>query len=149
MLSEAGGLPENSGDKLIIFRKNSTETTKIEINIKQLLENGKADLNVVLKPGDVVNIPPIGTISIYVYGEVNQPGGIDLKNDGNATILKAIAKAGGPTDRANMRKVLIKRMGINEKEITVKANVKDIIKGKIKDLILQEGDVVIIPESFF
>jgi polysaccharide biosynthesis/export protein len=149
MLSEAGGLSENSGDKLIIFRRHSTETTKIEINIKQLLENGKANLNVILKPGDVVNIPPVGTLSIYVYGEVNQPGGIDLKNDGNATILKAIAKAGGPTDRANMRKVLIKRMGANGKELTVKANVKDIINGKIKDILVQEGDVIIVPESFF
>lgn len=149
MLSEAGGLSENSGKKLYVFRKNSSQTTKIEINLKDLLEQGRAELNIVVKPGDVINIPPVEKISVFVYGEVGNPGAIELEDSGSATILKAITKAGGPTDRANIRKVVVKRLGTKGKELTIKVNLKDVINGKTKDIILQDDDVIVVPESFF
>jgi len=148
LLSEAGGISDNAGEKLFVFRKNNPETIKLEINIKELLSEGNVDLNIIIKPGDVINIPPVEKITIYVYGEVATPGAIEINKNANATLLKAIIKAGGPTERANLTKVLLKRTE-EGKEKTYKINVKDIINGKATDKALQDGDIIIIPESFF
>lgn len=149
ILSEAGGLNENAGDKIYIFRRNNPETIKLEINTKELLSEGNVDLNIIIKPGDVINIPRVEKITIYVYGEVASPGAIEISNNTNATVLKAIIKAGGPTERANLSKVMLKRTEKQQKEKTYKINIKDIIKGKTKDIFLKDGDIIIIPESFF
>ena len=45
--------------------------------------------------------------------------------------------------------MLIKRRDENGKEIQIKVNVKDIIKGKKEDIQLIEYDVVYIPETIF
>lgn len=149
ILSEAGGLNENAGEKIYIFRKNNPEIVKLEINTKELLSEGNVDFNIIIKPGDVINIASLEKITIYVYGEVASPGAIEINNNANATLLKAIIKAGGPTERANLSKVLLKRTEKQQKEKTYKVNVKDIIKGKAKDIFLKDGDIIVIPESFF
>ena len=43
---------------------------------------------------------------------------------------------------------MITRKDAAGKEQKIKVNLKDILKGKKKDLKLQEGDVVYVPESF-
>ena len=62
------------------------------------------------------------------------------------TLLRAIAQAGGFTDRARRGKVLITRTeGGSEKKIHV--DVKEILSGGRKDFVLQAFDVVFVPES--
>jgi len=148
ILSEAGGLDDSAGDKLYIFRNGNLQTNKIEINLKELLKEGKAELNLVVRPGDIINIPT-GKITVYIYGEVTSPGAIELKGNENATLLKAITKAGGPTDRANIRKIVVKSKDAKDQEKITKINLKDVLNGKKKDMVLEDGDVIVIPESFF
>ncbi len=45
--------------------------------------------------------------------------------------------------------VIITRKDKAGKEQKIKVNVKDIINGRRKDIMLQEGDVVFVPESFW
>jgi polysaccharide export outer membrane protein len=45
--------------------------------------------------------------------------------------------------------VIIKRKDAMGREIQIKANVGEIIKGKKKDIQLQENDIVIVPETLF
>ena len=45
--------------------------------------------------------------------------------------------------------VKIKRKEKDGKEIQMKINLKDIIKGKKPDIVLKEGDVIYVPESLF
>jgi len=66
------------------------------------------------------------------------------------TLLQAIAQAGGPIEGAARGSVTIKRKDRKTgKEIKMKVNLKDIIKGKRPDIELREGDVVFVPESIF
>jgi len=148
ILSDAGGLSDKAGEKLYVFRRKNSQIDKIEINLKELLEQGKEKFNIMLKPGDIINIPEVQKIIIYLYGEVLSPGAIEMKKD-DATLLKAITKAGGPTDRANLRKIIIKRLNEDKEEKLLRINLKDIINGKLKDELLEDGDVIIVPESFF
>ena len=65
------------------------------------------------------------------------------------TVTQAIAQAGGYTERAALGRVVIKRRDAagNEKEIAV--DVKAILKGKAKDVPLQDGDTVYVPKGLF
>ena len=65
------------------------------------------------------------------------------------TLLRAIAQAGGFSERASKGRVVIKRIGEDGKEQQTKANCKDILAGKKKDIQLQENDVVYVPETIF
>ena len=96
-----------------------------------------------------MNIPVDKTVFIYVFGQVRKPGALNVKKLNIPTLLQVIAQAGGFSERASKRRVLIKRIDKNGKEQEIKVNVKDIIKGKKKDIQLKENDVVYVPETIF
>ena len=81
-------------------------------------------------------------------GRVNQPGPITAK------LAKGHAVAGdrggrGLAEGAKSTAITIQRKDRTGKETRFKVNLKDIIKGKKMDMRLQEGDTVIVPESFW
>ena len=151
MISKAGGFKENASDELFILRQDEKGgTSKIVIDLKDLLINGNQALNVPLQPNDVINIPVDMLIHVFVFGEVRSPGKMEFKMSKGITVLQAIAQAGGLTDAAKKSGVTIKRKDEKTgRETEIKVNLDDIIKGKKPDIALQEGDVVFIPESFW
>jgi polysaccharide export outer membrane protein len=88
-------------------------------------------------------------IQIYVTGQVKNPSALEVRKSNIPTLLRAIAQAGGFSERANKGDVIIKRIDETGKEVKIKVNVNDIIKGKSRDVQLQENDVVIVPERLF
>jgi polysaccharide export outer membrane protein len=80
---------------------------------------------------------------------VKNPSALEVKQSKMITLLQAIAQAGGFTDRAAKGSILIKRKDESGREIRIKVNVKDIIKGKRKDIVLKPDDVIYVPETIF
>jgi protein involved in polysaccharide export with SLBB domain len=74
---------------------------------------------------------------VYVTGEVQKPG--SYKADPDTTVIKAIALAGGLTDKASPGRIKITRK-VDGKESTMKAHLGDPVK---------PDDVISVPESFF
>ncbi len=66
-----------------------------------------------------------------------------------SSLLKAIIQAGGFAERANQKKVILRRVGPTGKEIRREYNVKDIIDGKTEDVALQAGDVIYVTKKIF
>ena len=150
LISEAGGLTEKAGDKIIVIRQLQDGTSTVfKISIDDLFLEGDASLNIPLQANDIVNIPVDKEVFIYVFGQVKTPGALKVKKSNILTLLQAIAQAGGFSERASKGKVLIKRIDKDGKEQRIKVNVKDIIKGKKKDIQLLEDDVVYVPETIF
>jgi len=151
VISEAGGITEKAGKKLYLIRRFSSGNSheSILIDLEELIEKGNPELNLPVQAGDVISIPPEKFIYIYVFGAVNLPGQLEVKESESITVLQAITKAGGLTDRAAKTRVEIIRQDKSGKKINIKVNLKDIIKGKKKDIILQKDDIVIVPETFF
>jgi polysaccharide export outer membrane protein len=149
-ISQAGGLTSDAGDEIIIIRQLHDGTNKsIRISIDDLILEGDTSLNISLEPNDIVNIPADKSVFIYVFGQVKKPGSLDVKKSNIPTLLRAIAQAGGFSDRASKSKVIIKRVDQNGEEIQIKVNVKEIIKGKRKDVQLKENDIIYVPETIF
>ena len=150
IISQAGGLTENAGDKIFVLRQyKNGETASLKIDVKELILNGNPKYNIPLEPGDIINIPADEIVHVYVFGQVRQPGALEVKKSKMITLLQAIAQAGGFTDRASKGRVLITRRDETGKEIKIKVNVKDILKGKRKDIVLKPNDVIYVPETIF
>ena len=150
MISQAGGFKENAANEIYVLREGQDgNTASISIDLEDLLLNGNQKLNIPLQPNDVINVPVDRLITIYVFGQVREPGALQVKMSKKITLLQAIAQAGGLSENASKRGVIVKRKDKGGKEINMQVNLNDIIKGKKKDIPLKEGDVVIVKESIF
>jgi len=150
MISQAGGFKENAGNEIYVLREGQGgNTASISIDLEDLLLNGNQKLNIPIQPNDIINIPIDRLVTIYVFGEVRNPGAIQVKISKKITLLQAIAQAGGLSENASKRGVIVKRKDKDGKETRMQINLNDIIKGKKQDIPLKEGDVIIVKESIF
>jgi len=150
MISQAGGFKDTAANEIYVLREGQDGlAASISIDLEDLLINGNQNLNIPIQANDVINVPVDKLINVYVFGEVKQPGVLQVKISNKITLLQAIAQAGGLSENATKRGVTIKRRDKSGKEINLSVNLSDIIKGKKKDIPLQEGDVVIVKQSIF
>ncbi len=150
IISQAGGLTRDAGNEIIVIRPlPDGSSTAIHISVDDLFVKGDVKLNIPLEPGDIINIPVDKPVTIYVFGQVKNPGALQVRRSNLPTLTQAIAQAGGFSDRAARGGVRIRRKNAAGQETEMKVNAKDILKGKAKDVPLMENDTVYVPESIF
>lgn len=150
ILADAGGLSANAGNVLFVFRQSDDgRSARLTVPLNELLIQGDPRWNIWLRPGDIVSVPPEAAVSVSVLGAVSSPGVYKLPVGDGASVLNAVARAGGLNDRASKSGVQIKRRDASGEEKVLKIDLGDILSGKDSDFILQEGDVIVVKESFF
>jgi polysaccharide export outer membrane protein len=150
ILSQAGGLTDHAAAELFLIRGDADGgTERMPIDVRDLMASRDPALNVTIRSGDIVSVPIEEDIYIYVDGAVRQPGRVDHPASRSITLLQAIAKAGGTTDRANLKEIQVLRKGGDGTQTVMQVNLKRIRKGKDPDPILQDGDIVVVQETFF
>lgn len=163
LIAKAGGTIPKRGKLAYIMRsgredavtdaeKNNSSGSKepIKVNLQQLLDKGDLGANIPLKPGDVVYIPMqtsfnMAESKIYVEGEVVNPGIYDYQL--GMTALSACIYAGGFTKFAAPNRAKIIRQKGDKVEV-IKINLNRVQSGKEKDIELQPGDRIHIPETW-
>ena len=92
-------------------------------------------------PTVTVTVIEANSFKVYVSGEEKQPGVRLIRSE--ITLVQLIIMAGGFTDWANQKEILIirKEKG-EEKRITV--NYKDILDGEEPDILIHRGDTIIV-----
>ena len=147
VVGQAGGLTRDSGGRILVLREMSNgEQETIDIDVDRLVEEGDASVNITLAPGDIVVVPRGRQLKVYVTGAVRRPGAVDYSSTEGITVLQAITAAGGPTERANLKKVTVRRRNADGTEQSIKLNVKKIQSGKESDLPLERNDTVVVGE---
>jgi polysaccharide export outer membrane protein len=150
MLSKAGGITEKAGNEIFVLREGKNGVSaSIPIDLEDLFLNGNPKLNIPIQSNDVIMVQPDKIINVYVFGEVKQPGALQVKMSKKINLLQAIAQAGGLTESASKSGITITTKDKSGKEVKTKVNLKDIINGKKPNLLLKEGDVVYVPTSIF
>ena len=150
ILADAGGLSADAGNVLFVFRQaDDGRSARLSVPLHDLLIFGDPHWNIWLRAGDIVSVPPEAAVSVSILGAVRSPGVYKMPMGDGASILNAIARAGGLDDRASKGGVQIKRRDPTGGESILKVDLGDILSGKDPDVILQEGDVVVVKESFF
>jgi polysaccharide export outer membrane protein len=85
---------------------------------------------------------------VFVIGEVNNTGAIPMIGR-HLSLLGAVAKAGGFTKTAAPQRTRIVRV-IGGEEKTIMVDLNNVRKGdQSSNIILQPGDIIIVPESYF
>ena len=80
---------------------------------------------------------------VFVDGEVNQPGQLELV--GPLTVLQAIAMAEGLTDRARAKQIFIIRRSEDRTAQVIPFDLRGYRRGRVEDMALQPFDVVFVP----
>ncbi|KVN96000.1 exopolysaccharide biosynthesis protein [Burkholderia ubonensis] len=74
-----------------------------------VLDRGEVSQNVMLQPGDIVNVPDRSDSRVYIMGEVKTPVAVPMMK-GKLTIADALTSGGGILDTdANPRKIYVMR----------------------------------------
>jgi polysaccharide export outer membrane protein len=109
---------------------------------EELIDKLKAYVEI---PNVTVTVMEVNSFKVYVTGQVLKPGVFPLRSE--TTILQIIPMAGGFTEWANQRKILLvrKEQGKDKRFII---NYKKILSGDdlSQNLVLKPGDTIIVPD---
>ena len=148
-LTAAGGLADAHGNTISVLRRSDDGLTdQLAIDLHELMVDADPDVNIPVLPGDLINVPATVDLTVFCLGEVQRPGALTFKSTERMTLLAAIARAGGLTDRAS-NAIRIRRRTRSGTEQELEANYKRIVAGKQPDPVLEADDVVVVKESFF
>ncbi|MEJ7578639.1 MAG: tetratricopeptide repeat protein, partial [Pyrinomonadaceae bacterium] len=98
-----------------------------------------AGLNVLVRPGDVINVTAQTPQFYYIGGDIDEPGQKQFHS--GITMTQAILAAGGYL-RAGKTTIEIARQGADGRLNVLKYNMSEVMSGKIPDPRLQAGDRV-------
>jgi polysaccharide export outer membrane protein len=154
VLSKAGGLASTAGKQVILLRNHATSaegTASVDAVLRLSLDKiqaGDSAENTPVRNQDTLIVSKALANSYFVFGEVKKPGGYTLDKETN--ILEGITIAGGFTDKAAPSRTRVIR-STPEGQKVIEIDMNDILRrGRAaKTVMLQESDVVVVPESFF
>lgn len=84
---------------------------------------------------------------VHMLGSVNNPGIVEIPPDRDLTLTEAIAGVRGVSRLGNPKSILIKRVDANGRARQMEVNFRAIVSDpNVKDVVLQEGDTIWVPE---
>lgn len=121
------------GDVQAAGRSTEEVQKEIQEELKQYLTS----------PYTTVSVKVPVSQKIYIIGEIMKPGEYPLAKE--LTVLQAIALAGGFTEWASKKIIILRDKDENEKRMRL--NYKDVIKNDppYKDIDLEADDIIIVP----
>jgi polysaccharide export outer membrane protein len=131
VVADAQPLPEAVRATLV---RNETNQT-FEIDLTHATE-----MNMLVRPGDVITLFPNLTQFVYIGGEVKLPGEKTYRR--GLTLTQAIIAAGGVTPKA--KEARLGRDDGNGFLVVTRYKLKDIESGKIADPLVKPGDRITI-----
>ena len=148
MLAMAQGLDSlTAGDTIQVMRRNkeTAETRTISISVQDLYENGKSELNIPIEAGDSIIV--LQARSVFVIGEVVQPGEVVLKHGRGTTVAQAIATGRGFTREAKKKECSIIRIHRDGTRQEIRINAEKIMDGSLDDVPMMPDDILFVPAN--
>ena len=131
VVADAQPLPEAA--RVAVVRNNSNEMYEIDLT-------KSADMNLLVRPGDVVTVHPNETQFVYVGGEVKLPGEKTFRR--GLTLTQVILTAGGVTAKAKFAQIA--RDDGRGFLTTTRIKLGEIESGKEVDPLVKPGDRIMI-----
>ena len=131
VVADAQPLPEAA--KVSVVRNESNQIHEIDLN-------QAADMNFLVRPGDVITLSPNTTQFVYVGGEVKFPGEKTFRR--GLTLMQVILSAGGAGPKAKIAE--ISRDDGNGFLVPTRFKLQEIVAGKAMDPTLKPGDRISI-----
>jgi polysaccharide biosynthesis/export protein len=150
ILSRAGGFASTAGKQVLLIRNNGGSdgsSAALRLSLEKI-QAGDPSENSRVQSQDIVIVSKAQAYSYFIFGEVKKPGAYTLDKDTN--ILEGITVAGGFTDKAAPSRTRVIRSTPQGQKV-IEVDMNDILRRgrEAKTVMLQESDVVVVPESFF
>lgn len=142
------GVKDNGGasanDELADLRRSFIvrDGHTLPVDFQSLIVNGDLSQNVYVEPGDFIYLQSATAREVYVFGAVLNPNAIAYQN--GMTMMGAIAAANGTAREAYLSHVAIVRGSLTEPRVAI-VNYKDVLGGRVPDVLLQPSDIVFVP----
>ena len=170
-LTLAGGITQSANLRQVRLLRPGFGS--INLNVLGLVTRGELCEDITLRDGDSIFIPTSTAINlttaqdiatsniaptqnvplnILVAGEVLRPGPVIVQPDQTGalpTVSRAIQVAGGVTQAADLSQVRLRRFTRGGREQIIGVNLNQVLQGgdRRQDLILQQGDTIVIPTA--
>lgn len=159
VLAKAGGLRPEAGDAVKITRRiewgpiplpsalmdPTGQFSVAEVSLRSIMQAANPAENIRILPNDIISVPRAALI--YIVGEVNKPGGFTLQERGSITGLQALAMAEGFTKVASPQNAMIIRQSHGAERVEIAVNLRDVLRGKAKDVELLPDDILFVPTN--
>jgi polysaccharide export outer membrane protein len=140
LIAQAGGANEKGADIVYVLRPDGNGSLKrFPVNLRGAVDSqdaAPAAMMQTLQGGDSIFVPVAD--QFYIEGEVHSPAMYRL--DSGMTVVQAIARAGGITERGSTSRVKIRRKGPKGDYIVISAKPGEKI---------QANDVITVKERIF
>jgi polysaccharide export outer membrane protein len=141
LISAAGGFSPRAGKTITVTRRVSPDSPEV---IHFSRHPNLAVDNIEITAGDTINVGEAGVV--YVVGNVLHPGGFLLDGDQQLTVIQALALAAGARPGAAMKNARIVRMTAQGRQ-QIPVNLNKILTSKNTDVMLQDQDILYVPNS--
>ncbi len=167
LIAAAGGLSTAASGEATLLRfddapeqgaarSEAEARERIEIDLNRLLAGADLSANhpvgigdvLVVRGSDVASPPPAGGGRIRVVGQVGRPGNFPLSEA--PTLLDAVLAAGGLGEYAAANRARLVRETDGARE-ELRVRLGDLLEGSSEEpnRSLRDGDLIVVPESFF
>ncbi len=146
---KGGALPEGAAPAASGDTKALVTQRVIEVPTGPLLR-GLAQYNIVVRAGDVIYVPGPDVGLVYLSGPgIQRPGVFEMPSAGRFTLKQAVAAAGGLSAIAIPERVdIIRRIG-DDREGTIRLNLRAIFEATQPDIFLKPEDQINVGTNFF
>lgn len=120
----------------------------IRVSMRDLMD-GKREANIVIRPGDIVRLPPPPRGVFYVSGQIARPGIFTFPEQGRMTLIRATIAGGGLGSLAIPERVDLMRMVGPDRQATIRLNLRAIAEQTQPDIYIKSDDVINIGTNFW
>jgi polysaccharide biosynthesis/export protein len=160
MLSSIGGLQPNASRRITVTRNleygpiplpnavtnKAANTSTVEVSMGSLRDQVNPAEDIVLMPYDQISVSRAEMV--YIGGEVNRVGAVELGERDSLSVIQAISMSGGLTRDADIEKARVLRPVLNSsKRAEIPVNLKLVLAGKSNDFPLMPNDMLYVPRS--
>ena len=116
----------------------------LPVDFERLIKYADASQNIYLQPDDFIFIRPTDLPSVYVLGAVSGPTTVPYSKE--LTVARLIVTLGGAVKFAQVNRIVIVRGSLSAPKVA-ELDYLSIVKGKVRDIVLEPGDIVYVPFS--
>jgi len=146
-IAAAGGLGDTNGE-YPVARVSSSDGQVSQVNLQDLLRQGKVNLDQRVGEGSVVYVPGPVAMTVHVSGAVDHPGDIQVFEGDRLAV--AIAKAGNSMNaQADLNHIRVIRRDPAGQQQTMQIDLYKALENgdSAADVALQKDDTIFVPQA--
>jgi polysaccharide biosynthesis/export protein len=148
-IARAGGLDKTAGQEILLTRigmqDGNPATTTLHIPVVSLMNTADPRWNLSLTGGEEIRVPEAG--QIFVAGNIAKPGAFSAPETKDATVIKAVALAGGLLPFYSKQAYIYRPNPDTGVKQEIPIDMTKILSRRTPDVPLQPNDILYIPDD--